>query len=94
MMRQRQAAVPWLSRAPLARGQQGGHELPFLGEQFWRHRRVHARIDAMQRARHADARSIAEPLMPAASSCARATIAFLLCARSRELFGIGVGFRG
>ena len=32
----------------VARGQQGGHELPFLGEQFWRHRRVHAPVDAMQ----------------------------------------------
>ncbi len=35
----------------LARGQQRGQELPFLGEQFWRHRRVHARVDAMQSAR-------------------------------------------
>jgi hypothetical protein len=32
----------------LARAQQGGQELPFLGEQFWRHRRVHAAIDVAQ----------------------------------------------
>ena len=57
----------------LARGQQGGQELPFLGEQFWRHRRVHARVDAVQPAERS-ARSIAELLTPAASSCARATI--------------------
>ena len=48
MMRQRQAAVPWVSRAPWPAAQQGGQELPFLGEQFWRHRRVHAPIDVVQ----------------------------------------------
>jgi hypothetical protein len=30
-----------------ARGQQSGDEVPFLGEQFWRHRRVHAAMDAV-----------------------------------------------
>jgi hypothetical protein len=35
----------------LARGQQGGHEVPFLGEQFGRHRRVHAPMDAVHPAR-------------------------------------------
>ena len=32
----------------LAGGQQDGQEMPFLGEQFWRHRRVHASMDAVQ----------------------------------------------
>jgi hypothetical protein len=31
----------------VARGQQGGQKVPFLGEQFWRHRRVHAAMDAV-----------------------------------------------
>ena len=32
----------------IARGQQGGNEVPILGEQFRRHRRVHAAMDAVQ----------------------------------------------
>ena len=48
MMRQRQAAVRVAEQRALARTQQGGQELPFLGEQFWRNRRVHARVDAVQ----------------------------------------------
>ena len=39
---------PVAEQGALARAQQGGQELPFLGEQFWRHRRVHTRIDAVQ----------------------------------------------
>ena len=35
-------------QGPIARGQQGGDEVPFLGEQFGRHRRVHAAMDAVQ----------------------------------------------
>jgi hypothetical protein len=37
-----------LSPAPC---QQGGHEVPFLGAQFGRHRRIHAAMDGMQPAR-------------------------------------------
>jgi hypothetical protein len=32
----------------LARGQQGGQEVPLLGEQLWRHRRVDAAVNAVQ----------------------------------------------
>ena len=35
-------------QSAVARGQQGGDEVPFLGEQFWRHRRVHAPMDEVQ----------------------------------------------
>jgi hypothetical protein len=34
----------------VARAQQRGEEVPILGEQFGRHRRVHAPMDAVQRA--------------------------------------------
>ena len=50
MMRQRQAAVAMTEQGTVARGQQGGNEVPVLGEQFRRHRRVHAAMDAVQRA--------------------------------------------
>ena len=39
---------PVTEQGPVARGQQGGDEVPLLGEQFGRHRRVHAAMDAVQ----------------------------------------------
>ena len=39
---------PVTQQGPVARGQQGGDEVPLLGEQFGRHRRVHAPMDAVQ----------------------------------------------
>ncbi|HVI18453.1 MAG TPA: hypothetical protein VM712_08745 [Gaiellales bacterium] len=32
----------------IARGKQSGDEVPVLGEQFWRHRYVHAPMNAVQ----------------------------------------------
>ena len=48
MMRQRQAAVPWLRSAPVARGQQGGDGVPLLGEQFRHRRGIDTAVDEMQ----------------------------------------------
>jgi len=48
---------PVAEQGALAAGQQGGDEVPLLGEQFWRHRRVHAPVHAVQLA---DAQSAAD----------------------------------